>query len=148
MKGGRAMRTFVTAVAAAGAVFALTAAGAGAAGLKAPDAATVTLKTLAKQAVTLEDCQATSVEITYGYVTNESSSNYGKVSSATVTVNGNSLQLEQCEKVDLNIDGSSYLGVTTFGSATGTDPNMQRAATFTFSATDTIASTVRALITP
>jgi hypothetical protein len=142
------MRTFVTAIAAAGAAFALTAAGAGAAGLMTPDAATVTLKTLAKQSVTLKDCQASSVEISYGYVSNESSSDYGKVSSATVTVNGNTSQLAQCDKVNLNIDGLSYLGEISFGTASGTSPNLQRAATFTFDPTDTIASTVRALITP
>jgi hypothetical protein len=150
---GGLMRTFVVAIAATGAVFALTAAGAGAAGLlPTNDYESVNLKSLAKQTVVFNDCKATSVGITYQYQEDEASVHFGKVTSATVTVSGSATQLAACNKVALNTTGSSYGSAQSFAESTGSDSNSTRVAIVAFSpALSSVGDNtgiVKALITP
>lgn len=144
------MRKSVLAIAAAAAVFALTASGAGAAGLLTSTAATVNLKTLAKQAVTLNDCEAAAVGIAYTLETVETDVDFGEVVSATVTATAEtSALLDDCDTVELSTDdGTSYLTGVTFEAASGAASTFTRVATVTFTTPLTTVGNARAKITP
>lgn len=92
------MRKPVLALAAAGSVFALTAAGA--AGVLNAGSTTKSLPTLAKQTVTLNTCAATSAE--FSYTTSTTEATYGQISEIVFTLKtaagGVAADLDNCNK--------------------------------------------------
>lgn len=135
------MRKSVLAIAAAGSIFAGTAAAASVS-ISPADSQTLNKASVGSQTVEWNTCAADTFDIAYTQNTTVGDADYLKVTGVTISVQATSeADLANCDLVNFQIDSGSWASGVSLAAATGADTSWSRTTTLqSITATDSVAS--------
>ena len=135
------MRKSVLAIAAAGSIFAGTAAAASVS-ISPVDSQTLNQASAGSQSVTWTTCAAATFDIVYTTNTTVGSANYLKITDVEITVDdATSADLDNCDVLNFSLDGgSTWDSANAMGSVSGSGPYSRTSGVMAITASDAIAT--------
>lgn len=135
------MRKSVLAIAAAGSIFAGTAAAASVS-ISPADSQTLNQASVGTQSVSWNTCAAATFDIVYTQNTTVGDPDYLKITDVEITVNdATSADLDNCDLVNFSLDGgSTWDSANVMAATTGSGPYARSSGTLPITASDTITS--------